>query len=115
MNCTASRLCAPPSGVPAPPMLVPQAIAMSSAEPNALFPSSSMPMKRSIAITIGHHGRRDDGVGQDRAQHGRDRKPHDDLLPRAGAEPSSDTSAMRRSSPHRRQSVARMFAPKHQE
>ena len=48
-----SRLGAPPSGVQKPPTLVPHAMAMTSAEPNTLFPMSSMPMKRSIARTTG--------------------------------------------------------------
>ncbi len=47
------RLGAPPIGVPEPPMLVPQATAMSRAEPKGLLLMSSIPMKRSIASTMG--------------------------------------------------------------
>ena len=53
MKPTVRRFGAPPSGVAAPPALVPQATAITSAVPTLLFQRSSMPTERNIATTIG--------------------------------------------------------------
>ena len=93
-----------------PPTLVPHATAISSAEPKALLPTSSMPMKRSMrrqpASLIRH-----DGVRQDGAQDGGDKNQARICRRVLVPMPSRDSRAMRRSSPQRRHNVARMFAP----
>ena len=106
-----SRLGAPPSGVQSPPTLVPHAIAMTSAEPNTLAPISSIPMKRSIARTTGIIAAATTVFGRNAlrtvAMANQTRICRRVLVPT----PISDTSAMRRSSPHRVQTVERIFAP----
>ena len=112
MNWTASRLCAPPSGVPAPPTLVPHAMAMSSAEPNALLPTSSMPTKRSMASTIGIIAAATTAFGSTELRIAAITNQTTRCWRVPVPRPSSDTSAMRRSSPQRFHSVASMLAPR---
>ena len=106
-----SRLGAPPSGVQNPPTLVPHAIAMTSAEPNTLLPMSSMPMKRSIARTTGIIAAATTVFGRNALKNVA-MANHTMICRRVLVPtPISDTSAMRRSSPHRVQTVERMLAP----
>ena len=106
-----SRLGAPPSGVQNPPTLVPQAMAMTSAEPNTLFPISSTPMKRSIANTTGIIAAATTVFGR-KALRNMAMANHTMICRRVPVPtPISDARAMRRSNPHRVQTVERMFAP----
>ena len=106
-----SRFGAPPSGVQNPPTLVPHAIAIRSADPNVLLPMSSMPMKRSIASTMGIIAAATTVLGRNALKTVAIAN-HTMIWRRVPVPtPISETSAMRRSSPQRVQTVARMLAP----